>query len=189
LKENKPETVFTFLCFDAIVVLLAWLFDFYISRRTDMRVKLDSCGKLDSMWQVVVLAFAVFIFFFCLSFLVADQSVNSAEIGITWEPNKEQDLSGYKLYYGTASREYSYVETFDNATSHSVSFGDNATGRTYYAALKAYDTSGNESAFSDEVSFVVGQNDLTDTDKVFTFELHIDEAEFRRVIEVVKSQL
>ncbi len=60
------------------------------------------------------------------------------------------DLSGYKIYYGTASGNYSQTIDVGGITSSTVS---NLTdGTTYYFAVTAYDTSGNESAYSNEVS-------------------------------------
>jgi plastocyanin len=59
------------------------------------------------------------------------------------------DLAGYRIYYGTTSRNYSgMVELNDPAdTSHSLSL---ASG-DYYVAMTALDQQGNESAYSNEV--------------------------------------
>lgn len=80
----------------------------------------------------------------------------ATEVLVEWNPNAEADLAGYKLYYGTTSRtDGTYAETvvIDNKDSTSWSF--TLPGDTYYFALTAYDVSGNESAFSEEVSAVV----------------------------------
>jgi hypothetical protein len=59
------------------------------------------------------------------------------------------DLAGYRIYWGTASRDYTdSVEINDPATlSHTLVLesGD------YYVAMTAFDAQGNESAFSNEV--------------------------------------
>jgi hypothetical protein len=59
------------------------------------------------------------------------------------------DLSGYRIYYGSESRNYSdQVEINDaTASSHtlSLSSGD------YFVAMTALDRDGNESAYSNEV--------------------------------------
>jgi hypothetical protein len=58
------------------------------------------------------------------------------------------DLAGYKVYYGTPSRNYSQNIDVGNVTTYTV---DNLTeGLTYYFAVTAYDTGGNESGFSNE---------------------------------------
>lgn len=73
---------------------------------------------------------------------------------LNWGANSETDLSGYRVYYGTSSG--SYEQAFGqgvnvgDATSFSVN--DLASGQRYYFAITAYDTSGNESGYSNEVS-------------------------------------
>lgn len=75
--------------------------------------------------------------------------------------NSESDLAGYIIYYGTSSHTYSLL-----STSIGVS-GDGSTGApskiisglsdgtTYYFGVTAYDSTGNESTFSGEVSVSV----------------------------------
>jgi hypothetical protein len=60
------------------------------------------------------------------------------------------DLSGFLVYYGTASR--NYMNSVDVGTSTSYSINLNAPGATYYFAVKAYDAYGNLSDFSNEIS-------------------------------------
>lgn len=59
------------------------------------------------------------------------------------------DLAGYRIYYGTTSRDYAgMVEVIDPAqTSHTLSL---ASG-DYFVAMTALDQEGNESAYSNEV--------------------------------------
>jgi hypothetical protein len=69
---------------------------------------------------------------------------------LTWYANTETDLAGYKIHVGTASGLYNSTVDVRNVTSYSL---PNLTiGTTYYFAVTAYDTDGNESAFSNEVS-------------------------------------
>jgi hypothetical protein len=58
------------------------------------------------------------------------------------------DLVGYKIYYGTASRVYNHSIDVGNVTTYTLS--GLTKGQTYYAAATAYDTSANESGYSDE---------------------------------------
>lgn len=68
----------------------------------------------------------------------------------TWDANTETDLAGYKIHVGTASGSYNSTVDVGNVTSHSMT---NLTiGTTYYFAVSAYNTAGNESAVSNEVS-------------------------------------
>lgn len=71
----------------------------------------------------------------------------------TWDANTELDLKGYRIYYGTSPHNYTKNWHIGNKTS--VVVDSLEVGKTYYLALTAYDLSGNESGFSDEVTFFV----------------------------------
>lgn len=60
------------------------------------------------------------------------------------------DLAGFKVYYGTSSGNYTNTVDIGNATS--VVINDLDSGTTYFFAVTAYDSAGNESTFSAEVS-------------------------------------
>jgi hypothetical protein len=80
----------------------------------------------------------------------------AADVLVEWNPNPEADLAGYKLHYGTTSRtQGSYDETVVISDKNLTHWSLTLPGDTYYFALTAYDTSGNESGFSVEVSAVV----------------------------------
>jgi muramidase (phage lysozyme) len=67
---------------------------------------------------------------------------------ISWKGNTEPDLSGYKIYYGTASRSYGPPVPVGKVTQHTLA---NLTdGKTYYFGVTALDYSGNESGYSAE---------------------------------------
>jgi hypothetical protein len=59
------------------------------------------------------------------------------------------DLAGYRIYYGTASRDYGgSIEINDPAaTNHTF----NASSGDYFVAMTALDIDGNESTFSNEI--------------------------------------
>ncbi len=59
------------------------------------------------------------------------------------------DLAGYRIYYGTSSRDYAGMVELNNpaVTNHTLSL---ASG-DYYVAMTALDQEGNESAYSNEV--------------------------------------
>ena len=103
----------------------------------------------------------------CFSILLASflflESAFAARIRLTWDPNTESDLTGYKVYYGTSPRTgtdpkkcglcgYSNKAVLGNVTTYPISNLDN--GQTYYFSLTASDTLGNESSYSNEVSGV-----------------------------------
>lgn len=94
------------------------------------------------------------------------ESVLSGTATLTWTAPKTNadgtvltDLAGYKIYYGTISGNYTEVKdvgipscstTGDNREC-SYTLEDLSPG-TWYFAVTAYDTSGNESDYSNEVS-------------------------------------
>ncbi len=98
---------------------------------------------------------AVLLFMICFSI-----QAYAATVKITWNANTESDLAGYKLYYGTKSGVYTSSIDVKNVTQYTVTVNPTVT-TTYYVALTAYDTSGNESVKSDETSITVVVADTT----------------------------
>ena len=62
-----------------------------------------------------------------------------------------RDLAGYRVYYGTASGNYSASITVSNPSATTYTFRALPPG-TYYFVVKAYDKRNAESAPSAEVS-------------------------------------
>lgn len=73
------------------------------------------------------------------------------QVVISWYPNAENDLSGYRVFRGNAER----GDYFHIGTTRSASFVDRevTNGRMYYYAVAAYDDSGNESDLSYDLVF------------------------------------
>ena len=67
---------------------------------------------------------------------------------ISWRANTESDLSGYRVYYGTASRSYGPPVPAGKVTQYTLANLTN--GKTYYFGVTALDFSGNESGYSAE---------------------------------------
>lgn len=87
-----------------------------------------------------------------LLLLVGCDEESAPYLDLAWDPNQEPDLAGYRVYYGTSSHEYINSVDVGNVTSFRL---DNLMeGVTYFIAVTAYDTAGNESDFSEEVSGV-----------------------------------
>lgn len=74
----------------------------------------------------------------------------AATVTIRWQPNTEIDLMGYRVYYGNHSREYHTAVDVGNRTE--LALADLLRDVRYFFAVTAYDSAGNESAFSDEVT-------------------------------------
>jgi len=92
---------------------------------------------------------------FLAGFFIASR-LFPAEATVSWDANTEKDLNGYKIYYGTNSGNYDNEIDVGNDTSYTVANLDSNT--TYYFAVTAYDFSGNESRFSEEVSIVISDS-------------------------------
>jgi subtilase family serine protease len=75
-------------------------------------------------------------------------SAGPGEALLSWNPNPEPDIAGYRTHYGTASRDYREHMDVGNVTSATVS--PLASGLTYYFAVTAYNHEGLESDFSNE---------------------------------------
>lgn len=85
----------------------------------------------------------------------------AGDVTMAWDPNTEPDLAGYVLYWGIASRNYTYSDDVGNNTTHTMS-GLNP-GEMNYIAVTAYDLDGNESNYSQEIAYALPMPD-TDGD-------------------------
>ncbi|MFN8008996.1 MAG: fibronectin type III domain-containing protein [Terriglobia bacterium] len=79
-------------------------------------------------------------------------SLLAADIQLSWNPNTESDLAGYKVYYGSSPRRYTHLAGVADRPNFIVS---GLVAGTYFFAVTAYDFSGNEGGFSNEVSLTV----------------------------------
>jgi len=77
-------------------------------------------------------------------------SSSSGTATLTWNLDASTNLAGYKVYLGTASGVYSSSFSVGNVTSYTVP--NLAVGNTYFFVVTAYNGSGIESGFSNEVS-------------------------------------
>jgi hypothetical protein len=77
----------------------------------------------------------------------------SATVTVAWDPNPEPTVAGYNMYYGTSSGRYTSSVDVGSATRCAISALQE--GVTYYLAVTAYDGSGNQSGYSDEIVYTV----------------------------------
>src|SRR3989449_531001 len=75
---------------------------------------------------------------------------SAAQVALAWDANTDPDLAGYKLYYSISSGSYQLSVDVGNQTSYTLS--GLLEGQIYYFAATAYNLSGSESGFSNEVS-------------------------------------
>ncbi len=71
--------------------------------------------------------------------------IENENIRLTWNASSDSDLSGYRVYYGTSSRDYTLPTTEKNTSSILSGLDKDIL---YYFAVTAFDTAGNESGFS-----------------------------------------
>ena len=81
------------------------------------------------------------------------QQVETPEVTLAWDASTNPDVLGYKLYCGTESGDYPYVDDVGDATTWTISDVD--VGVPYYCVVTAYSRD-TESGFSNEVSFTRG---------------------------------
>lgn len=91
--------------------------------------------------------------FFTLLLIPFLYSLAAAETAtISWDQNPEPDIYGYKVSYGTASRNYTGHKDITGAAQTSVDITGLEAGHTYYFAVQAIDLAGQTSDYSDEVT-------------------------------------
>ena len=81
--------------------------------------------------------------------LLSGTQALAGSISLAWDPVADPRLAGYKLYYGTASRNYTGQVDVGNVTTRTVT--GLTDGAKYYFAVTAYDGSRIESGLSNEV--------------------------------------
>lgn len=105
----------------------------------------------------------IFSFLVILATIFIWSSAFATSLVVSWGANTETDLGGYKIYYGVTSGVTTgvYANSFDTGNVLTYTISNVTEGSTYYIALKAYDTSNNYSAFSEEASIFVPIPDVT----------------------------
>lgn len=73
------------------------------------------------------------------------------EITLAWDSNSEPDLAGYRLYIGLSSKNYTQVIDLGLTTQYKIT--NLSKGTVYFFSLTAYNRSGLESSFSNEVQY------------------------------------
>ncbi|GAU08921.1 fibronectin type III domain-containing protein [Desulfoplanes formicivorans] len=99
---------------------------------------------------------------FLAVFVVHAMPARATAVTISWNANSDKNLNGYRVHYGTKSRDYQYIEDVGNITRYVTD--DLQEGETYFFAATAYDLYGNESDYSQEVSYTVPTTDTPTPD-------------------------
>jgi len=92
-----------------------------------------------------------------LALMMSPLTSLAAETSFSWLPNSEQNLAGYKIHYGRAQGNYTFVIDVGNPELKEGHVEATLTGleddTTYYAVATAYDQNDAESPYSSEVSW------------------------------------
>ncbi len=83
--------------------------------------------------------------------LISAASVAQSQVTVSWSGNPEPDIAGYVFYLGTASGVYTTIQDVGNSTSRLLT--GLSTTVVYHCAIQAYNTTGQTSALSAEISF------------------------------------
>ena len=113
-------------------------------------------GNLLSKWEKSLLSrLSKLIFIYSTVLLIilplSPKSAYTAQATLVWNPVIHPDIAGYMIYYGTSSGDYDVSLDVGNWTSVTIAGLDGS--KTYYFAATAYSTYGEESDFSNEVSW------------------------------------
>ncbi|MBW2410811.1 MAG: fibronectin type III domain-containing protein [Deltaproteobacteria bacterium] len=100
--------------------------------------------------SAVFSALKIITLIFLLSFFLTPSGF-ALHLTLQWDPNVDEELAGYIVYYGTASGHYRYDVDIGDQTSCTIS--GLAEGTRYYFAVTAYDEEGNESIYSREIVY------------------------------------
>jgi hypothetical protein len=76
-----------------------------------------------------------------------------SSVTLAWDPSPDSAVTGYRVHYGVVSGQYTNSLTVGNSTATTVS--GLVPGVTYYFATTAYNASGAQSQFSNEISYQV----------------------------------
>jgi hypothetical protein len=91
-----------------------------------------------------------------LLIVLAASNVFAGSVTATWNKNIEPDIAGYKLFFGKTTGVY--TDSIDVGNITTTEINDLNDRSKYFFAVTAYDSVGNESSLSKEVSKMVGQN-------------------------------
>jgi hypothetical protein len=114
-------------------------------------------------------AAALYFLLIPLLIIATNSNAYAADVTLAWDPNSEPDLAGYVLYWGTSSRSYTFSDDVGNTTTHTIP--GLSVGQTYFITVTAYDTSANESGYSNEVVHTIQAPDadgdgISDADEI-----------------------
>ena len=111
--------------------------------------------ELSSKWKTLSLSRISRWILICLTALIIvpvlnPKNIYAAQVTLEWDAIIHPLLEGYRVHYGTSSGDYDVTLDVGNWTSCTIA--DLEDDETYYFAVTAYSTEGEESDYSNEVN-------------------------------------
>ena len=78
-------------------------------------------------------------------------AITASAASITWDPNTEPDIAGYRIYTGSFTRNYTNILTIPSGPNIRIT-NEIAINGIQFVAVTAFNTSGLEGDFSNEIS-------------------------------------
>jgi len=122
-----------------------------------------------------------------MAMIIVPGLIQASTIKLEWDANTENDLQGYKIYYGTSSTQYTTTLTLGKVTQYTIT--DLDAGATYYICLTAFDQNFNESHYSNEIMVVSQDNDPPEVVTVACELGDMVKVVFNEIVEKISSEL
>jgi len=90
---------------------------------------------------------------FALVFFLFPQNVYSLDVPLAWDPNSEDNLAGYRIFYREDGQSYDYEEPAWEGSKTTCTIYNLNDNTTYYFVARAFDTLGSESGDSNEACY------------------------------------
>jgi len=86
-------------------------------------------------------------------FLLSTPNVYSLDLTLTWNPNSEENLAGYRIFYREDDQNYDYEQPAWEGSKTTCTIYNLNDNTTYYFVARAFDTEGSESGNSNETRY------------------------------------
>ncbi|MCD4804979.1 MAG: fibronectin type III domain-containing protein [Desulfobacterales bacterium] len=90
---------------------------------------------------------------FALVFFLFPQNVYSLDVPLAWDPNSEDNLAGYRIFYREDGQSYDYEQPAWEGSKTTCTIYNLNDKTTYYFVARAFDTLGSESGDSNEARY------------------------------------
>jgi fibronectin type 3 domain-containing protein len=126
-----------------------------VARRTGLLASLNKFSLRQQLCCCLILSSWLSIPFHQAS---AAETAPLRSVILTWDPNPEPDIAGYRLRYGTSSG--AYAQTLDVANTTTTTLTNLDRNTAYFMVVSAYNTAGLEGPPSDEATVLPNNADL-----------------------------